>query len=144
MDLLFYAVVLQSVKVGENMRNTKTTKDLYTRLIQMSDLHSVPEIDGKYLIWKLYKNAYIRAYCDSYDTCIEIISTSLFCPSTHWHPDEDDMLDELYSLGKKGNILVFKKSLMSTDIFYIGEADNFRLTQKKKMHWSKLIYLEQK
>lgn len=144
MDLLFYAVVLQSVKVGENMRNTKTTKDLYTRLIQMSDLHSVPEIDGKYLIWKLYKNAYIRAYCDSYDTCIEIISTSLSCPSTHWHPDEDDMLDELYSLGKKGNILVFKKSLMSTDIFYIGEADNFRLTQKKKMHWSKLIYLEQK
>ena len=78
------------------MRNSKTTKELYEKLIQMPDLHSTPELDGEILIWKLYENAYVRAYCDSYDTCIDIISNSILVGSlTHWHPDEDDMFEEL-------------------------------------------------
>lgn len=128
------------------MRNTKTTKELFEQLLEMPDLHSVPELDGEILIWKLYKNAYVRAYCDSYDTCIEIISTSYTCPSTHWHPDEDDMLDELYLLGKKGNILVLKSFLMGmgTGVFYLGEPEKYRFNKKRKWHWGKLTYLEQK
>ena len=128
------------------MRNTKTTKELFEQLLEMPDLHSVPELDGEILIWKLYKNAYVRAYCDSYDTCIEIISTSFTCPSTHWHPDEDDMLDELYLLGKKGNILVLKSFLMGmgTGVFYLGEPEKYRFNKKRKWHWVKLTYLEQK
>lgn len=128
------------------MRNTKTTKELFEQLLEMPDLHSVPELDGEILIWKLYKNAYVRAYCDSYDTCIEIISTSFTCPSTHWHPDEDDMLDELYLLGKKGNILVLKSFLMGmgTGVFYLGELEKYRFNKKRKWHWGKLTYLEQK
>ena len=94
------------------MRNVNTTKRLYEKLLEMPDLHSVPELDGDTLIWRLYNKAYIRAYCNSYDTCIEIISTSSFGLSMHWHPDADDMLNELYSLGKKGNILVLKKYIM--------------------------------
>lgn len=128
------------------MRNTKTTKELFEQLLEMPDLHSVPELDGEILIWKLYKNAYVRAYCDSYDTCIEIIRTSFTCPSTHWHPDEDDMLDELYLLGKKGNILVLKSFLMGmgTGVFYLGEPEKYRFNKKRKWHWGKLTYLEQK
>ncbi len=127
------------------MRNTKTTKELYEKLLEMPYLHSVPELDGEILIWKLYKNAYVRAYCDSYDTCIEIIGTSLSCPSIHWHPDEDDMLDELYLLGKKGNILVLKSFLMGmgTGVFYLGEPEKYRFNKKRKGHWGKLTYLEQ-
>ena len=127
------------------MRNSKTTKELYEKLLEMPDLHSVPELDGEILIWKLYKNAYVRAYCDSYDTCIEIIGTSFTCPSTHWHPDEDDMLDELYLLGKKGNILVLKSFLMGmgTGVFYLGEPEKYRFNKKRKWHWGKLTYLEQ-
>ena len=55
------------------MRNSKTTKELYDQIIQMTDIHSKPELNGEILIWKLYENAYVRAYCDSYDTCIDII-----------------------------------------------------------------------
>jgi len=128
------------------MRNTKTTKELYEQLLEMSDLYSAPELDGEILIWKLYKNAYVRAYCDSYDTCIEIISTSFACPSTHWHPDEDDMFNELYLLGKKGNILVLKSFLMGmgTGVFYLGEPEKYCFNKKRKWHWGKLSYLEQK
>ena len=108
------------------MRNSKTTKELYEKLLEMPDLHSKPELDGEILIWKLYKNAYVRAYCDSYDTCIDIISNSAFVGSlTHWHPEEDEMLNQLYSLGKKGNILAFNNSyFIRTSIFYIGELQS--------------------
>ena len=93
----------------------------------MPDLHSKPELDGEILIWKLYKNAYVRAYCDSYDTCIDIISNSILVGSlTHWHPDEDDMFDELYSLGKKGNILVIQNSLLLKGVFYKGAPNEYR------------------
>ncbi len=133
------------------MRNTKTTKELYEQLLQMPDLHSLPQLDGDILFWNLYKNAYVRAYCDSYDTCIEIISTSFACPSTHWHPDEIDMFDALYTLGKKGNMLVLKKSLLGTSVFYSGPSENFPLPDRRELYFGKkkwdggqLVYLEQK
>ncbi len=92
------------------MRNSKTTQELYEKLLEMPDLHSIPELDGEILIWKLYENAYVRAYCDSYDTCIDIISNSILIGSlTHWHPDEDDMFVQLYSLGKKRKHSCFEK-----------------------------------
>ena len=122
-----------------------TTKELYDKLILMSDLHSLPELNGEILIWNLYKNAYIRAYCDSYDTCIDIISTSVLgCSLTHWHPDEEDILEELYSLGKNGNVLVLKNGFIGTSVYYIGEPEKYKFNSKKKWHWGKLTYLEQK
>lgn len=123
------------------MRNITTTKNLYEKLIQMPDLQSIPELDGDILIWKLYENAYIRAYCDSYDTCIDIISNNI--PLTHWHPNEEDIFDELYTLSKKGNILVIKKALLGAKVFYMGEPEKYQFNKNKKWHWGKLIYLEQ-
>ena len=127
------------------MRNSKATKEFYEKLLEMPDLHSKPELDGEILIWNLYKNAYVLAYCDSYDTCIDIISNSTLIGSlTHWHPDEDDMFDELYSLGKKGNILVIQNSLLFKGVFYKGSPNEYRFDKNKKWHWGKLTYLEQK
>ena len=130
------------------MRKSKTTQELYEKLLEMPDLHSIPELDGEILIWKLYENAYVRAYCDSYDTCIDIISNSILIGSlTNWHPDEDDIFDELYSLGKKGNILVLKKYLfgiLGDGVFYMGAPNKYRFNKNKKWHWGKLTYLEQK
>ena len=127
------------------MRNSKSTKELYEKLVQMFDLHSFPELDDEILIWNLYKNAYVRAYCDDYDTCIDIISNSVLVGSlTHWHPNEEDMLEELYSLGKNGNILVLKKGLFGTGVYYLGVPEKYRFNKNKKWHWGSLIYLEQK
>ena len=83
------------------MRNPKTIKELYEKLLQMSDLHS----------------------------------------------NEDDMFDELYSLGKKGNILVLKQYLfgmLGDGVFYMSEPDKYHFDKNKKWHWGKLTYLEQK
>jgi hypothetical protein len=129
-----------------------TTKEVYDTLIGKSDLHSIPKLLDNVVIWNLYTDAYIQAYCNGGDTCIEIVSNSGFSGSLmHWHPDEGDIIDELYALGKKGNVLVLKKSILGTSTFYLGPPeeypfpDNRRLSiGKKKWDSGKLIYLVQK
>ena len=111
-----------------------TTKEIYAHLIQKTDLHSQPELHDEILIWHLYENAYVQAFCDNEDTSIDIIGNSVFVGSiTHWHPDEDDMTDELYTLGKKGNILVLKKSMVGTSVFYSGPSETFPLTDRRSL-----------
>ena len=139
-------------QVGDDVRNTITSKDLYNALSCRTDLHSIPEIHENELIWHLYKNAYVRAYCDSYDACIEIISTEYFNNNLiHWHPDECEMFEELYSLGKKGNMLVLKKPLFGTSVFFKGSLEEYPFSHKREFYFGKkkwdagrLIYLEQK
>ena len=129
-----------------------TTKELYDAIICKLDLHSHPILHDNILVWHLYKNAYVQAFCYNGDTSIDIIGDSLFAGSImHWHPAEDDMIDELYAFGKKGNMLVLKKSLFGTSIFYSGPAEAFPLTDRRSLHFSKkkwdsgqLVYLEQK
>ena len=129
-----------------------TTTEVYSALLCKPELHSIPELFENILIWKLYKDAYIQAYCNNRDTCIDIVSSSIFTGSLmHWHPDEEDFLDELYTLGKKGNLLVLKKTLMGTSIFYRGPSEQYPLSDRSELHFGKkkwdsgrLVYLEQK
>lgn len=132
------------------MRNPKTTTEIYEQLIKMPDLHSNPALDGETLIWPLYHNAYVLAFCSDNDTCIDIVSNSVFTGSLmHWHPAKEDMFDTLYALGKKGNMLVLKKSLLGTSIFYSGPSASFPLSDKREIHFGRkkwdggqLVYLE--
>ena len=129
-----------------------TTKELYDAIICKPDLHSHPVLHDNILVWHLYKNAYVQAFCNNGDTSIDIIGDSMFAASfMHWNPDEDDMISELYTLGKKGNMLVLKKSLFGTSIFYSGPSESFPLPDKRELHFGKkkwdggqLVYLEQK
>ena len=129
-----------------------TTKEVYHKLICKTDLHSLPELHDSVLIWKLYKNAYIQAFCHNGDAVIDIVGDSLFTGSFMcWHPEEYTMVDELYALGKKGNLLVLKKSLLDTSIFYQGPSNEYALSENRSLYlgskrWDggSLIYLEQK
>ena len=129
-----------------------TTKELYDAIICKPDLHTRPELCDNVLVWHLYKNADIHAFCQDGDATIDIIGNSIFSNSLmHWHPEEEDMVEELYALGKTGNMLVLKKSLLGTSIFYSGSSKNYPLPDKRGLHFGKkkwdggqLIYLEQK
>lgn len=114
------------------MRITKRMEQIYEELIKKPDLHSVPQLEGDILIWNLYQNAHVYASCDGYDTCIDIVSDSLYRGSLiHWHPDEDEMVDVLYNLGKKGNILVLKKTLFAKKISMWGRRSNTPFPKKQ-------------
>ena len=115
-----------------------TTKDLYDALLRKEDLHSYPQLFDSILVWHLYENAYVQAFCQGGDTSIEIFGNSLLSGSLmHWHPDEEEMLDALYALGKKGNLLVLKKSLLGTSVFYLGPAEDLPSAARTPLHFGK-------
>ena len=129
-----------------------TTQELYDAIICTPDLHSLPKLSDNSLIWHLYKNAYVQACCNDADSFIEIFGGDGFTGSLmRQRLDADEMLNELYTLGKKGNMLVLKKSLFGTSVYYSGPAETFPLTDRRSLHFGKkkwdggqLIYLEQK
>ena len=129
-----------------------TTTELYNALIRLPDLHSVPQLQDQVLVWPLYPNAYVQAYCQEGDCYIGIQANSLFRGELiHWHPEEAELLDRLYALGKRGNILILKKTLLGTQTFYMGPADACPLSQKSGLHLGRkkwdggvLTLLEQK
>ena len=127
-------------------------KELYDILIQMPDLHSTPTFNRNILYWNLFKDAYVRAYCNDKDFYIEIVGVSLSnSGSVRWLTDQNSMLLELYSLGKKGNMCVIKKTLFGSRVFFMGNPSQYPLSDrrgwdlgKKKYDFGTLIYLEQK
>ena len=127
-------------------------QQLHDALMQMPDLHSSPTFNGNTLYWDLYKDAYIRAYCNDKDFYIEIVGIALSnSGSVRWLADKSSMLQELYSLGKKGNMCVIKKTLYGSSVFYMGSPSQYPFPDrrswdfgKKKYDFGTLIYLEQK
>ena len=126
-------------------------QELYDTLIQMPDLHSFPTINDGILYWDLFKDAYIRVYCEQKNFCIEIVGAALSnSGSVRWSTDMDSILQKLYFLGKKGNMCVIKKTLFGSYVFYVGNPSQYPLPDrrswdfgKKKYDFGTLIYLEQ-
>ena len=88
-------------------------QQLHDALIQMPDLHSSPTFNGNTLYWDLYKDAYIRAYCNDKDFYIEIVGIALSnSGSVRWLADKSSMLQELYSLGKREICASLRKRCM--------------------------------
>lgn len=129
-----------------------STKELYDALIQMPDLHSTPTFNNNVLYWNLFKDAYVRAYYNNKDFYVEIVGAAVSnSGSVRWLTDKNSMLQVLYSLGKKGNMCVVKKTLFGSSVFYMGNPSHYPLPDKrtwdfgkKKYEFGTLIYLEQK
>lgn len=114
-------------------------------LINTEGLQSFPKIENDTIIWELYDNACVEASINEYDTIIDIVNRNALHGSyMHWHPSVEEMYEELYNIGKKGNILVLRKLFAGTQIYYLGSPDKYRFSKSKSWHWGKLTYLEQK
>ena len=121
------------------------SQELYKMLINTEGLHSLPKIKNDVITWELYDNIFVEASISEYDTIIDILRKNVLHGSyMHWHPDVEEMYEELYNIGKKGNILVLRKLFTGTEIYYLGAPDKYRFDKNKKWQWGKLIYLEQK
>lgn len=121
------------------------TRALYEMLLHTQDLHSVPKLNKDEIIWELYEKVTVKAGIMKNSTLIEIhrngpLQTSFM----HWHPEPEKIYRELCMLGRKGHILVLRKSLFGTQTFYYGHPGGYELPKKRKYHWGRLIYLEQK
>lgn len=122
-----------------------TSQELYQILAETPGLHSLPKFENDTLIWELYDKATVEASIIKNSTIIELLGNNFFRTAyTHWHPNPEAIYGELRELGKKGHILVLRKTLLGTETYYYGDPNGYTLPKKKKWHWGRLIYLEQR
>jgi hypothetical protein len=115
-----------------------TAKEIYDALLRKPDLSSMPELHGDLLVWHLFQDAYIEAACHHGDATFTIIGTAPWTPTLyHDHPTEAELADRLYAMGKRGNQVVLKRSLLSTQIFYIGPSEASPLSGGYPFHFGK-------
>lgn len=131
--------------VGEEITVPACSADLYGMLLKEGSLHSVPQLKEDVIQWNLYEKVRVEASVNEVACTVEILRDGFLELSLmHWHSDPEEILRELLDLGRKGNILVLRKTLLGTETFYIGPENDYPYAPRTKWHWGRLIYLKQK
>lgn len=121
------------------MDNTDYIDSLYQQMKSNGNLAgSYHKTDSETIVWDLFNDLTViigREY-------IGIDRKALKCtPCTliHWHPEEDDMLDAICSLGTKGNVTVIHKTPLATGVVYCGPKE--KCEYKRKWLFGRYFYL---
>ncbi len=101
-------------------------------------------VDECTLTWSLYPGFLITVSISPYDSCIEIQRLwrgKYPWQITHWHPELDELYQELCTLGRRGNVLVTRQGWMWETVLYCGPAEDCPYPPNRKWHWGKMCYL---
>lgn len=120
------------------MTQLKTATQIHAALLCRPRLHSLPELHDDFIVWRLYPDAYVQAFCDGYNAHIEIVSNSLYRGTLlHLRSSPEELAEELYAFGKQGNLLILKQSLLGARLFYLGPADQAPPADLGILHFGK-------
>ncbi len=135
-------------KVVIAMSENKTpvnTHELYDLLMQ------TPELCGQFTLvsdheikWDIYEDFSVSIGVNKVDACIAL-DKMLFgrIPNhfTHWHPDPEDIYDEICAIGTRGHVLVIRKFLLGEMVLYMGPEADCPYSPNKKWRWGRIYYL---
>ena len=105
------------------------------------DLCGEYELTGNTIEWEFNDEFIIRISREYFD-----ISKKQFGkienPLTHWHPDDDDLYDDICRLGTRGNITVIHKTILYDGVIYSGHETECKI--KRKWLFGNYYYLRAK
>ena len=125
----------------------QNTKELYDKMRDTPDLCGTFELKGDIIHWNLFEGYNIQIAVDHRDNYFNIekkLVGGLADQLTHWHPEADEIYEEVCNIGSRGNIIVIRKNLFWTSVLYMGKEENCPYSQKKKWSWGKILYLKAK
>ncbi len=123
----------------------QSTKALYEKMCNTSDLCGKFEMIDNTIFWNLFEGLDIEIYIEPSDTYFAIDKKPFWLiprPLVHWHPDEEDVYEQICNMGLKGNVLVIGKSLFGSGVLYMGKEENCPYSPKKKWLWGRRYYLK--
>ena len=62
-----------------------------------------------------------------------------FIPITHWHPDDEEILNKICNIGTKGNVTVIHDGWLVKSVLYIGSRND--CPYKRKWLFGKYHYI---
>lgn len=125
----------------------QSTKELCEKMLETPDLCGKFELVDKTIFWDLFDGFVIRISIEPPETLFDI-ETMLFgvFPDyiTHWHPDEDEIYDQVCHIGLKGSVLVLRRNFFGTSVLYMGKEEHCPYSPQRKRLWGKIYYLKAK
>ena len=115
-----------------------TIRELFNKM------KSNPNLAGSFVLlsngieWRLF-DKYVVLIGISYIGIEKILFGKFTDSLTHWHPDEEEIYDDICRLGTKGNVTVIHKNLFGETVLYSGPATDCKY--KRKWLFGKYIYL---
>lgn len=99
-----------------------TARELYGLLLQTSDLCGTLTLESEGVLrWDLWEGYCLRVSLNAADCCVALETTSRFrWQVTHWHTHNEDILEELRSIGKHGSLLVIRRGWLWEAAAYFG------------------------
>lgn len=122
-----------------------STKTLYKMMLENEKLGGKFELknDDEQIIWT-FENVRYEIEVDESEGYLGVFKNNKsHTDITHWHPLNYEIYDEVCNIGEKGNVLIIKSFLGSTEILYMGNPKNY-VFDKNKKHFGKIYYFESK
>ena len=144
-----YETAFENEESPLKMLIPENSKELYEMMLQTPNLCGSFELtdDGEKIMWHLYENILIEINVDS-QACYFGVSKLLFgkieSGITHWHPSIFEIYDEVYSIGKRGNVMVLRSTVGCGALMYSGSKADCPYSPDKKYLLGKYYYLEAK
>ena len=127
------------------MINTPTNaRELHDLLVQIPDLCGTFTIENENCLrWDLWEDYCLSVGVNRREACVALEKASRFrWQITHWHTDNDDILEELMSIGKKGNLLVVRQGWLWESVVHMGPEEECPKQALRKSLFSKPIILK--
>ena len=122
----------------------RDTKELYHAMQQLPDLcgHLALLGNGQSIEWMLCDGVKLEICFELEATMICATDTKLRQEITHWHPEPFDILDEVYKLGRRGNVLVLRSHGRSGSLLYLGKEEDCPHEPTKNPRFGRYYYLK--
>lgn len=125
----------------------QNAKELYDAMCDTPNLCGTFELKDDMIHWNLFEGYTIQIAVDPRGNYFHIekkLVGKLTDPLTHWHPEADEIYEDVCSIGLKGNVLVIRKNLLCTSVLYMGKEEGCPYSSKTKWCWGKILYLKAK
>lgn len=149
LQLIFKSVILlQLLKGGITMLTTEapqTAQELYNMILDNPNLNGVFKLVDNTIFWDLNNKISIEIGVDPRD-CYFGINRFLFGKITdsitHWHPELNEIYEDVCNIGLKGNVLVIRKNILYTSVLYMGKEEECPYSPNKKWSFGRIYYIK--
>lgn len=123
----------------------QNTKELYDRMRDTPGLCGTFEMKDDAIHWDLFEGYNIQLAVHPRDNYFNIEKKrlgGLVDQLTHWHPESDEIYEDVCSIGLKGNVLVIRKNPLFASVVYMGKEEYCPYSPERKRLWGKIHYLK--
>ena len=127
------------------MSNTPTNaRELYDLLMQTPDLCGKLTLESEgNLRWDLWEGYHLSISIYKGHGYISLDKNGFLNQSmTHWHPEPEEILEELLSIGRKGNLLVIRRGWLWEAVAFMGPEEECPKRAKRWSPFSKPLILK--